>query len=125
MTYNENIIAKAEWNSLQGVILNGGYQLLEALETNDGSAIFSVGILSGGTGKAHFCQPDPQSANEQIDIWETLREIRHPNLAAPLGTGRLKGGGAEAIYVVMADPDEKLAAIIPERALEWEERPNY
>ena len=121
MVYHE--IAESAWNSLQGVILDGGYELKDALELTDCAAAFRVRILGSGgrEGIAHFLQLNSKDAADQIDIWETLREIRHPNLAPPMAIGRHYVSGAEAIYVVMADPDEKLISIIPERPIEWEE----
>lgn len=123
MIYNQNRIPNSAWNTLQGVILDGGYELKEALDVSDGAAAFRVRILGSGgrEGTAHFFQLDPKAADDQIDIWETLREIPHPNLAAPMATGKRELEGAQVIYVVIADPDEKLVSIIPERPLEWEE----
>ena len=121
MSYHE--IAESAWHNLQGVILDGGYELKDALELSDRAAAFKVRILGSGgrEGTAYFLQLDSKDATDQIDIWETLREIRHPNLAPPMATGRRDVSGAEAIYVVMGDPDEKLISIIPERPIEWEE----
>ena len=35
--------------------------------------------------------------------------------------GRRQVGGVDTIYFVLADADEKLSAVVPERPLEWEE----
>jgi hypothetical protein len=126
MTMTEPLASMAtmiDWTSLSGVILDGGCELKEALEVRGTAAKFRVRILGSGgrMGTAYFQHLDPNDADDQLDIWETLREVQHPNLNRPLSVGRRQVGGAEAIYFVLADADEKLSVVVPERPLEWEE----
>ncbi len=122
----ENLTSVAtmiDWTSLSGIILDGGCELKDAVDVREDAARFRVRILGSGgrMGTAYFLHPEPREADDQLDIWETLREVQHPNLNRPLSVGRRQVGGMDTIYFVLADADEKLAAVVPERPLEWEE----
>jgi serine/threonine protein kinase len=126
MTMTDNLTSaatKMDWTSLAGIILDGGCELKDATEVRDNAAKLRVRILGSGgrMGTAYFLRLEPKDADDQLDIWETLREIQHPNLNRPLSVGRRQVSGVDTIYFVLADPDEKLAAVVPERPLEWEE----
>ena len=57
MTENLTAVAtKIDWSSLSGVILDGGYELKEVLETRDNAARVRVRILGSGgkTATAYF-----------------------------------------------------------------------
>jgi serine/threonine protein kinase len=114
---------KIDWSSLLGVILEGGYELQDALDGRDYSAKVRVRILGSGgkTGLAYFLYLATADADDQQDIWQTLRDAPHPNLNRPVAVGRREVCGFDTVYMVLADPDEKLAAVVPERPLEWEE----
>jgi serine/threonine protein kinase len=124
MTDNVTAVrTKIDWSTLSGVILEGGYELKEVLEGRETAARLRVRILGSGgkTGVAYFMHLAPADAEDQLDIWNTLREASHPNLSKPAALGKRDVGGVKTIYLVLTDPDEKLAAVIPERPLEWEE----
>ena len=82
-----------------------------------------VRILGSGgkTGLAYFLHLNSSQAEDQLDIWQTLRDAPHPNLNRPVAVGRRAVAGLPTIYMVLADADEQLAAVVPERPLEWEE----
>jgi serine/threonine protein kinase len=122
----ENLSAlatKIDWASVSGVVLEGGYELKDVVEVREEAAKISARILGSGgrLGSAYFLHLEAREAEDQLDIWQTLRDAPHPNLSRPLAVGRRQIGGVETIYLVLADPDEKLATVIPERSLEWEE----
>ncbi len=124
MTENLTSVATMiDWTSLSGIILDGGCELKDALEVRENAAKLRVRILGSGgrMGTAYFLRLEPKDADDQLDIWETLREVQHPNLNRPLSVGRRQVAGVDTIYFVLADADEKLAAVVPERPLEWEE----
>jgi len=124
MTENlTGVATKIDWSSLPGVILDGGYELKEVLDAHDDAAKVRVRILGSGgkTGLAYFLYLEPADAEDQLDIWRTLREAPQSNLSRPVAAGKLPVAGFETIYLVLADADEKLAAVVPERPLEWEE----
>jgi len=124
MTENLTAVAtKIDWSSLSGVILDGGYELKEVLETRDNAARVRVRILGSGgkTATAYFMHLEPADAEDQLDIWTTLREAPHPNLNRPAALGKREVSGLQTVYMLLPDADEKLAAVVPERPLEWEE----
>lgn len=124
MTDNVTAVGtKIEWSTLSDVILEGGYELKDVLEARETAARVRVRILGSGgkTGVAYFMHLESADADDQLDIWHTLREAPHPNLNKPAAVGKRQVSGLEAVYMVLVDPDEKLAAVVPERPLEWEE----
>jgi hypothetical protein len=123
MILNETVAAKPDWISLQGKTLDGGYELGDVLEASDTVAHIRVRVLGYSTVAAYasFYQADGAVAAEQLQVWQDLRNIKHPNLKSPLGCGRLKVTGTSFIYVVCAMPDETLSEILGDRGLTDEE----
>ena len=117
------LATKIDWSKLSDVILEGGYELKEVLDLRDNAAKLRVRILGSGgkTGVAYFMHLDPADAADQFDIWNTLREAPHANVNRPVAVGKREVAGFNTVYMVLADADEKLAAVVPERPLEWEE----
>ena len=76
----ETLVTKADWASLEGEILPGGYELKNALELKDAEATFKVRILGSGGGEATatFYQGEPAALNEQVAIWDALRIASPP-----------------------------------------------
>ena len=114
---------KIDWTSLSGIVLEGGYELKEVLDAREGAAKLRVRILGSGgrTATAYFQHLPAAEAEDQQDIWQTLRDAPHPNLNRPAAAGRRDVGGFDTVYMILPDADEKLTAVVPERALEWEE----
>jgi hypothetical protein len=123
MILNETVATKPDWISLQGKTLDGGYELGDVLEANWTSAHLRVRVLGYSTVAAYasFYLADSSVATEQLQVWQDLRNLKHPNLKSPLGCGRLKLGGAIYVYVVCAMPDETLSEILGDRGLTDEE----
>ena len=123
MTLSETFRADLEWPSLEGAILDGGYELKHTLERTADDAVFRVRVL-GGAGlelTAKFHRAGPSQSAGQLALWELLRELPHRNLSAPLAAGRKSVDGRETVYVLLAIPDDTLSAVVGERALTEEE----
>jgi eukaryotic-like serine/threonine-protein kinase len=123
MTLSETFRADLEWPSLEGAILDGGYELKHTLGHTAEEAVFQVRVL-GGAGlelTAKFHRADGPQAAAQLLLWELLRELPHRNVSAPLASGRKSVHGRETVYVLLAIPDDKLAALAGERALTEDE----
>lgn len=123
MTLSETFSADLEWPNLEGVILDGGYELKQALGHTPATATFQVRVL-GGAGleaTARFHRADAVQASEQLALWELLRELPHRNVTAPLAAGRKSVDGHDTVYVVLGIPDDRLSALAGERALTEEE----
>ncbi len=123
MILNETVETKPEWITLQGKILDGGYELGAALETNENAAHFKVRILGDSSAPAYasFFLAEGPVATEQLQVWQDLRRLQHPNLKTPLASGRMRVDGFSAIYVVCSMPDETLSEILADRGLSAEE----
>jgi hypothetical protein len=123
MTLSETFRADLEWPSLEGAILDGGYELKRTLERTADDAVFRVRVL-GGAGLeliAKFHRAGPSQSAAQLALWELLRELPHRNLSVPLAAGRKSVDGRETVYVLLAVPDDRLSAVVGERALTEEE----
>ncbi len=123
MTLPETFRADLEWTSLEGAILDGGYELKRLLSHSAEEAVFQVRVL-GGAGlelTAKFHRAGPSQSAGQLAIWELLRELPHRNLSAPIASGRKIADGRETVYVLLAIPDDRLSSLAGERALTEEE----
>src|SRR5436305_14464360 len=112
-------LEKQNWMSLSGRMLEGGFELKDLIEADDTRALFRVRVLGDRELLATtlFRRIDPKSANAQVNLWQAVREIRDPQLDAPLGCGTTDLNGSRTLYVVLRQPDESLAGVLRERAL--------
>jgi serine/threonine protein kinase len=123
MIRTEPTQARPRWTSLSGTILEGGYELQDLLQANDTEAHFKVRVLGDRELECvalMFLLPEAE-AERQVELWQGTRALRHPNLRAPMGAGRLPVDGVSAAYVVIRRADESLSAVLSERALSVEE----
>lgn len=123
MILNETVATKLDWISLRGKILDGGYELGDVLEAKDSVAHFRARVLgySSVAAYASFYVAEGPAASEQLQVWQDLRSLKHPNLKMPLACGRFKSNGISTIYVVCSMPDETLSEILSDRGLSEEE----
>ncbi len=119
---SESIDTTPHWGDLSGRILDGGYELQELLEAEHDRAKFKVRVLGDRTltPVALVVRAGAHAAQEQIEIWEAARHLRHRNLSTPLASGKTELDG-ELIYVVLREPDESLSSALAERALNTKE----
>ena len=119
----EQTHVEPNWAVLPGAILDGGYQLEELLEADPSQAAFRVRVLGDRSieAVATFFRAPAESGEEQIEIWTAMKELRSANLNAPLASGRREVDGNGVVYVVMRRPDERLSAVLTDRALTPEE----
>ncbi len=118
----EQIHSEPQWASFPGTVLEGGYEVQELLEAEQGRAKYKIRILGGG-GVDAFVDVLRKSAGaeSQLALWETARTAEHPNLSTPLAAGETQLDGVELLYIVLRRPDEMLDSILRERALTSEE----
>ena len=123
MILNDTVATKPDWISLQGASLDGGYELGAVLEAKDAVAHFRARVLGDATLDAYasIYVADGAVASEQLQVWQDLRSLKHPNLKVPLACGRLKSNGISTIYVICSMPDETLSEILGDRGLTDEE----
>ncbi len=119
----EQIDSEPQWASFPGRVLEGGYEVQELLEAEEGRAKYKIRVLGGGGVDAFVdvLQDGGVDGESQLAVWESLRPPEHSNLSTPLTAGRTQLDGVELIYVVLRKPDETLESVLRERALTTEE----
>ena len=123
MSRMESLQAQPRWTSLSGTILEGGYELQDLLEATDAEARFKVRVLGDREldSIASLFQIPEAEIEKQVELWQNVRMLRHLNISAPLGAGRLQLDGLSLAYVVLRRADEALGAVLRERPLTAEE----
>jgi serine/threonine protein kinase len=106
--------------SLEGTTLDDAYVLGQCLGADERTVIFKAQVKAGhpATAIIKIYRAEPSIADEQIALWEEVKKLQHPNLAAVLGSGRTKLHAEELIYVAVEPTDEMLDAVLRERPLE-------
>jgi hypothetical protein len=109
--------------SLEGTTLDGTYVLGQCLGADEHTVIFKAEANAGTPVAAivKIYRAEQSVADEQIALWEEIKKVEHPNLAAILGSGRTKLQEHELIYVAVERADEMLDTILRERPLDVEE----
>jgi eukaryotic-like serine/threonine-protein kinase len=105
--------------SLEGTTLDGAYVLGQCLGADERTVIFKAQVKAGhpATAIIKIYRAEASVADEQIALWEEIKKLQHPNLAAVLGSGRTKLQGEELIYVAIEPADEMLDAVLRARPL--------
>src|SRR3954464_13329580 len=113
MIRTEPLQTQPRWTSLSGTILEGGYELQDLLEATDTEARFKVRVLGDRDleSVASLFRIADEEIERHIELWQNVRLLRHPNISAPLGAGRLQLDGISLAYVVLRRADEALAAV--------------
>lgn len=103
----------------RGEILEGGYQLEDVIAADAEFAAFRVRVLGDASldAMAHFYACDASAAGKQAAIWQSLGELRHPNLNTPLAAGQKDLAGGTAVYAVLKRTEERLSGALEDRAL--------
>ncbi len=119
----EQTHTEPNWKLLPGTILDGGYEMQELLDADERRARFKIRVLGDRTidAFASFFPLGGTAAQDQIEAWELLRRVPHPDVSKPFAAGRRELDGTEVIYVVLRKPDETLNGVLVERALTKEE----
>src|SRR5579884_3306011 len=112
-----------QWPSLSGRVLEGGYEVGELAEADETGAKFRIRVLGDRSTEAfaQVVRATGSTAEEQLAIWETARQLKHANLSSPLACGQVQIDGVNVIYAVLRRPDEILTAALAERALDERE----
>jgi serine/threonine protein kinase len=111
------------WMSLEGKTLDNDYVLGQCLGADEHRVVFKAQMKAGDSASAvvKLYRATPHTSDEQIALWESIRDLRHPNLMAILGTGRTKLEGQDLVYVAVEAAQERLDSIVRERPLDTTE----
>jgi hypothetical protein len=111
------------WNELEGRVLDGRYVLEKCRFTAGNLAVFGTKSIgqeqSPGVLKAIAVEPD--EAAKQLESWQAVQKLRHPNLIRLLHAGSTEIESIPVVYAVMEPIDEMLEAVLKERGLQKEE----
>ncbi len=112
-----------DWTSLRGAVLDGGYEVEDLLEADGDTASFSVRVLGDSSIRAAVLMIEAQGlrAAEQVALWESAKQLQHPNLNSPLAAGHTIVGGTNFVYVISRRPEERLGDVLPARPLSAKE----
>src|SRR6266487_778942 len=111
------------WMSLEGTTLDGAYVLGQCLEADERKVIFKARVKAGqpATAIVKFYRAISNAAGaaqDQIALWEAIKQLKHPNLMAILGAGRTKLQSEDLLYVAVEAADEMLDRVLDERPLD-------
>ncbi|MGI8961017.1 MAG: protein kinase domain-containing protein [Bryobacteraceae bacterium] len=106
--------------NLEGTTLDGAYVLGQCLGADERTVIFKAQVKAGYPARAivKIYRAEASVADEQIALWEGIKKLKHPNLAAIVGSGRTKLQAQELIYVAVEPADEMLDSVLRGRALD-------
>src|SRR5205823_13999828 len=123
MMLTDQIRANPDWARLPGRVLEGGYEVQDLLEAEEGRAKYKIRVLGGGgiDAFANVIQAEGAQAEDQVAVWEMARRLEEANLNTPLAAGQTQLDGVELIYIVLRRPDEMLSSVLRERPLSSQE----
>lgn len=112
-------LTQPSWASLSGRVLEGGFELQEIVEADAAQARFKVRVLGDRDLDcvAIFFHVPAAVGEAQADLWNFTRQLRQPNISAPLGAGSFAIEDLPVTYVVVRRADESLDTVLGERAL--------
>ncbi|AXC13206.1 Serine/threonine kinase [Acidisarcina polymorpha] len=108
------------WNDYEGKTIAGSYPLERLLYPEGRSGLFAT---SNGTGTPSVLRLT-ETLNDQEEIleqWQTVRDLKHPNLIAIRSFGATEVDDIPLIYAVMESPDINLGEVLRDRAMNTEE----
>jgi Protein kinase domain. len=110
------------WQNLAGHNFDGRYPLHAYLYSEGQGATYQT---EAGPDRLpatiRFVPGGPQDAAAYLESWSTAASLNHPNLLAVYDYGHGVLDDAPVVYVVSAAPDNRLADVLSERALNEEE----
>ncbi len=115
--------ADLDWTKLHGTVLEGGYEVQELLAADQNARSFKIRVLGDGSVPAlmKVFSAEGARADEQIALWNSAKDLRHPNLITPLAAGRMEVKGGKVIYVILPRADEVLESALLQRPLGTDE----
>lgn len=111
------------WPTALGTVLPGGYELVTLLRMDGQSALFRTRVAddSAADGFARLIYADSAETACQLESWQAITRVSHPNLLQIIKTGDTRVGNGTAVYVVTEGADESLPAVLSERSLTADE----
>ncbi len=116
--------AKApSWSELEGRVLDARYVLEKCQFSAGNLAVFiakSIG-QDQSPGVLKIVALEPDEAAKQLESWQAVQKLRHPNLVRMLYAASAEIESIPVVYAVMEPTDETLAAVLKGRGLQKDE----
>lgn len=111
--------ADSDLTRLQGTVLEGGYEIEELLRADQHGWRFKVRVLGDASAHAvvNISKLDGEAAQQQLELWESIKGFEHPNLSTALAAGRMQWDGVDLKYVVLRRPEQVLEEVLRVRSL--------
>jgi serine/threonine protein kinase len=108
------------WISLEGTDLSETLRLESCSDIGEDSAAFRArtGESIETAANAKLYRLDEDTVERQLQIWQTVKELRHPNLIRVIESGKKRVAEGELLYVVFENADEILDRVLLERPLD-------
>ena len=105
-----------------GVSLSGNYTLEQWLGGDDGAAYFQTSLAPDGRHAVVKLVPERAGDGDRLlNLWQRIRQLRHPNLVELLDCGRADLDGELAFYALFESPDDTLASALSGSPLNQQE----
>ncbi len=101
----------SSWNYLEGVALAGDYALEQWLGEADGNSAFFLTRFQGQPAILKL-MPAAMNGDQQLEHWEWISRLSHPNLLRLLDCGRAEAADESFVFAVFENPDDTLATAI-------------
>jgi hypothetical protein len=126
MTPIQQSTTHPDWMSLEGTTLDGAYVLGQCLEADERRIVFKARVKAGQPPTAivkfyRAISNGAGAADEQLALWQAIKDLKHSNLLTILGAGRAKLQSEELLYVVVEPADEVLNKVLEQRPLDADE----
>jgi serine/threonine protein kinase len=111
------------WNELEGRVLDGRYVLEKCRFTAANLAVFGTKSIGQeqNLGVLKAIALEPGEAAKQLESWQAVQKLRHPNLIRLLHAGSTEIESIPVVYAVMEPTDEMLEAVLKDRGLQKDE----
>lgn len=108
-----------DWNDFVGQTIDRKYVLGRSGREENDTAIYLTAHPQAPTGAIIRLLPSDLSGTEaQERIWHNNQRLSHPNLLTLLDIGSGQLDGVDFAYVVTEQPEESVADVLPDRALQ-------
>src|SRR5271167_976730 len=113
-----------QWKQWIGLTVDDRYSLRQYLAHTEHSAVFLTefpapdGRLNAAI---KFISADTPGAQQQLALWNRVKQLRHPSLLRIYDAGRCRITEMDLLYVVTEFAEEALSQLLPKRALAADE----
>jgi TonB family protein len=108
------------WKQWIGLTVDERYNLRQYLAHTEHSAVFLTEFPAADgrlNAAIKFISADTPGAQQQLALWNRVKQLRHPSLLPIYDAGRCRITEMDLLYVVTEFAEETLSQLLPKRAL--------